>query len=81
MRQRNVNLLLFIPLVHSTPVSEVYMVKSFVTPVVPISPVESLQPGSEKSLKEEEEGGAPSLSRYLEEHKVYSNEPASEQTP
>lgn len=62
---------------YSTPVSEVYMVKSFVTPVVLISPIGSLQPGSERSLKEEE-GGAPRY-RGISESTKYTatNPPAS----
>lgn len=73
---------LFIPLRPSAPVDQVYMAESFVTPVVLIFPVESLQPGSERSLKEEEEeGGAPRYRGISESPKVYGNEPASEQTP
>jgi len=70
--------LLFIPFVPSASVDKVYKAESFVTPVVLIFSVRSLQPGSERSLKEEE-GGAPRYQGISESTKytAATNPPAS----
>lgn len=53
----------------------------FVTPVVPISFVGSLQPGSEQPNRRRRcTGAAPPIEVSRRARKVYSNEPASEQT-
>lgn len=82
IRQRNISLVF--PLLSRAPINQVvYGWKSFVTPVVLIFPVGSLQLASEESLKEE--GAAPvRRTRYRGisgSTKYTASELASEQTP